>query len=344
MKYKTCLLLVICLLTAVSGVVGETSGIIVENSNSAVLIDLVLPQFIADNIVLDVEPIISLEKSKGFDVTEAESLLSEAELAFNEGDYKRALELASNARILALDIDQDGVINDEDFAPTIKNIYIYICVGIIIAFLRLNKYYKYFLNGRNEKRNSDYVKYRHNLDHKHLRDKQKGSGNIKRLVEINNLVFETEKLIKNAIFMANDPMVLSGLKILQIELFNLSQDVKSKRISCADAKTNILNLRGQVEILSARKPGEEQTPKETYYDLLGINPNALQEEIKRAYRNKMKEYHPDKFESHSEEWVKKHADEMCKKINEAYEVVGDIDKRKDYDREIDVDYLLDVAS
>lgn len=337
MKCKTYLLLVICLLTTVSCVLGETTKIIVENADSALSMDLVLPRFIADNVVLQIKPIISQEKSKGFDVTKAESLLSEAELAFNEGDYKKALELASNARILALDVDQDGVINEEDFAPTIKNIYIYICAGIIIAFIILYRYYKYLRYERNEGRNSDYIKYRHNLDHKHLRDKGGGKGNIKRLIEINNLVFETEELIKNVIFVANDPMVLSELKILQIELFNLSQDVKSNRISCADAKTNILNLISQVKILSTRTPEKEQAPKETYYDLLGIKPNALQEEIKRAYRNKMKEYHPDKFENHSEEWVKKRADEMCKRINEAYEVVGDINKRKDYDREINID-------
>lgn len=65
------------------------------------------------------------EKNKGYNIHEAESLLSQAEEAFDAGDYKKAKEMAENAKTLALDIDGDGVPNDSDFAPTIKNIYIY---------------------------------------------------------------------------------------------------------------------------------------------------------------------------------------------------------------------------
>jgi len=66
--------------------------------------------------------------------------------------------------------------------------------------------------------------------------------------------------------------------------------------------------------------------KEDYYDLLGISRDASTEEIKKAYRKKAVQYHPDKNQG------KKDAEEMFKKISEAYEVLKDADKRATYDR------------
>jgi len=62
-----------------------------------------------------------------------------------------------------------------------------------------------------------------------------------------------------------------------------------------------------------------------YYELLEVSEDASQEQIKKAYRKKAKKYHPD---SNSEE-----ADEeKFKKINKAYDVLSDEEKRKKYDR------------
>jgi curved DNA-binding protein len=62
-----------------------------------------------------------------------------------------------------------------------------------------------------------------------------------------------------------------------------------------------------------------------YYQTLGVNKNASDEEIKRAYRKLAMKYHPDRNPN------KKDAEERFKEINEAYAVLSDKDKRKQYD-------------
>ncbi|MEL5721724.1 MAG: DnaJ domain-containing protein [Treponemataceae bacterium] len=62
-----------------------------------------------------------------------------------------------------------------------------------------------------------------------------------------------------------------------------------------------------------------------YYEVLGISKNATLDEIKVAYRNLAKKYHPDMNQGD------KNAEERFKKINEAYTVLSDPEKRKLYD-------------
>jgi len=62
-----------------------------------------------------------------------------------------------------------------------------------------------------------------------------------------------------------------------------------------------------------------------YYNVLGVGKNASGEEIKRAYRKLAMKYHPDRNPN------KKEAEERFKEINEAYAVLSDKEKRKQYD-------------
>jgi curved DNA-binding protein len=63
-----------------------------------------------------------------------------------------------------------------------------------------------------------------------------------------------------------------------------------------------------------------------YYEVLGVTRNATEKEIKAAFRRKAQEFHPDRNPNN------KAAEEKFKEINEAYEVLGDADKRAKYDR------------
>ncbi len=58
--------------------------------------------------------------------------------------------------------------------------------------------------------------------------------------------------------------------------------------------------------------------KSKYYNVLGVGKEASQEEIKKAFRNKAREYHPDKF-ANATDGEKNLAEKRFKEINEAYE-------------------------
>lgn len=62
-----------------------------------------------------------------------------------------------------------------------------------------------------------------------------------------------------------------------------------------------------------------------YYKILGVERTADQESIKKAFRRLAAKYHPDRS-------TEKNAEERFKEINEAYEVLGDTEKRTRYDQ------------
>ena len=62
--------------------------------------------------------------------------------------------------------------------------------------------------------------------------------------------------------------------------------------------------------------------KKNYYEILGVDKKSTQDDIKKAYRNLSKKYHPDKNGGD---------DSKFKEINEAYDTLGDEVKRREYD-------------
>ena len=66
--------------------------------------------------------------------------------------------------------------------------------------------------------------------------------------------------------------------------------------------------------------------KRDYYEVLGVEKNASAQEIKKAYRQKAVQFHPDKNPGD------KDAEEKFKEAAEAYEVLSNEEKRARYDR------------
>ena len=67
--------------------------------------------------------------------------------------------------------------------------------------------------------------------------------------------------------------------------------------------------------------------KRDYYEVLGVNKNATDEELKKAFRKLAKQYHPDANPDNREE-----AEQKFKEVNEAYEILSDKQKRQMYDQ------------
>ena len=66
--------------------------------------------------------------------------------------------------------------------------------------------------------------------------------------------------------------------------------------------------------------------KKDYYEVLGVEKNATEQEIKKAYRKLAMKYHPDRNKDNKE------AEEKFKEASEAYEVLSDADKKAQYDQ------------
>ena len=65
--------------------------------------------------------------------------------------------------------------------------------------------------------------------------------------------------------------------------------------------------------------------KRDYYEVLGVQRGAAPDEVKKAFRQLARKYHPDVNKDPA-------AESMFKEINEAYEVLSDQEKRAMYDR------------
>src|SRR5258708_4703374 len=66
--------------------------------------------------------------------------------------------------------------------------------------------------------------------------------------------------------------------------------------------------------------------KQDFYEILGVQRNATEVEIKKAYRQMALKFHPDKNPGNKE------AEDRFKEAAEAYEVLSDADKRRRYDQ------------
>ena len=76
-----------------------------------------------------------------------------------------------------------------------------------------------------------------------------------------------------------------------------------------------------------------------YYEILGVKNTATDREIKSAYRNLSKKYHPDVQQGKSDDEIKQAADKF-KEITQAYDILSDKQKREEYDNNINNVYHI----
>src|SRR2546430_10367616 len=74
--------------------------------------------------------------------------------------------------------------------------------------------------------------------------------------------------------------------------------------------------------MAQQQPPQREWFEKDYYKALGVPETASQKEIKAAYRKLSKQYHPDQNPG---------AEDRFKEVSAAYDVVGDVEKRKQYD-------------
>ena len=67
-----------------------------------------------------------------------------------------------------------------------------------------------------------------------------------------------------------------------------------------------------------------------YYTILGLDRSASQLQIKAAYRHLVKQHHPDKHKGDTNK------EAILQRINEAYEVLSDLDKKTAYDKQLEL--------
>lgn len=91
-------------------------------------------------------------------------------------------------------------------------------------------------------------------------------------------------------------------------------------------------------LLASAKVELKKSKRKDYYKILGIDRNANDEEIKKAYRKRALVHHPDRHSGASEEEKKEH-ERKFKEVGEAYGVLSDSKKRSRYDHGHDLDDL-----
>jgi len=99
------------------------------------------------------------------------------------------------------------------------------------------------------------------------------------------------------------------------------------------AREHAGNDRSVLELLQRIERGQKNASRKDYYKVLGVDKlTATASEIKKAYKKMALKWHPDKNQDNKEE-----AETMFREVAEAYDVLGDEDKRGRYDRGEDLD-------
>lgn len=98
----------------------------------------------------------------------------------------------------------------------------------------------------------------------------------------------------------------------------------------SDALRTIATVTKQANTIAEMEIEETSNQEKTHYEILGIYSDASIEQISKTYRNLAAKFHPDQFTWATEEF-KAEMEEKMKRVNEAYEVLSNSEKRREYD-------------
>jgi hypothetical protein len=220
---------------------------------------------------------------------------------------------------LIIDVDRDGVANERDFAPYIYNNQIYAGAAVVVLILGALVLGVFKLRRESRRRQA--------LEHQ--------NREIAQLFDLT--LGMTESGISSS-RCGGDSVLLGALLILRQQLDECRAQYDSGSLSYEDARTQAIDLKQQIEVLISPTAGSEKEQvdaAQTHYQVLGIDPSASQEDIRRAYREKLKRLHPDTVAAWAKDEVpqevKDFLNDSVKRLNLAYQMLSDPEMRKEYD-------------
>ena len=159
---------------------------------------------------------------------------------------------------------------------------------------------------------------------------------LPRFVVIGKLLEDIEAKI-NQVRLADPRQQHTALLMgIEAELQSVTRQLDAPGSDLGSIHNRLKTIAAQLNALRFSEPRKQ--PKKdagnTLYQLLKLNPGATQEEIKSAYHTLIKQYHPDVHNDSQFEWVRTESERMSRRISEAYDVLGDEQRRARYDREL----------
>lgn len=130
----------------------------------------------------------------------------------------------------------------------------------------------------------------------------------------------------NGLQESTNPYVIKNFRLLQKQL----QTYKEQKHRNFNQQHFQHQQQQQQHYHQAPPQGSNYDSKKDYYKILGVPPSATSKEIRKAYLNLTKKYHPDKIKANNND-KKESIHETMSQINEAYETLSDDDKKKEYD-------------
>lgn len=133
---------------------------------------------------------------------------------------------------------------------------------------------------------------------------------------------------KKTILKCLRPLVMKGTALIELERYEEAIAVLIKAKEIEDSK-EVKKLLNNARLLLKIQQGAEKT----HYEVLGVDKNVNEVELKTMWKKLAKENHPDRFANATDE-VKAEKEEEMKNINLANDILSDPEKRKRYDAEI----------